>query len=57
MFSMHQRQPGETYNQSYPFMTDNSTDPSSLFRNNPNNPFWAVPSSMGVDDWQEFFKS
>lgn len=32
----------------------NTEDPSAMFRNRPDNPFWDMPSSMEVDDWHAY---
>ncbi|GAA5805450.1 hypothetical protein HPULCUR_010966 [Helicostylum pulchrum] len=32
----------------------NTDDPSAMFRNRPDNPFWNMPSSMEVEDWHAY---
>lgn len=32
----------------------NTEDPSAMFRNRPDNPFWNMPSSMEVEDWHAY---
>ncbi|KAG2234509.1 hypothetical protein INT48_007322 [Thamnidium elegans] len=35
-------------------MNTSTEDPSAIFRNRPDNPFWNMPSSMEVDDWHAY---
>ncbi|KAI8642223.1 fungal-specific transcription factor domain-containing protein [Parasitella parasitica] len=40
--------------QSSPATTSNNLLDQTIFRNRPDNPFWAVPSSIELDDWTAY---